>query len=279
MTKQEVFDKCRIEGNNVFLPEQLDRKTYEEVNKALTGIGGKWNRSAKAHVFPSDPTILLGRVQDGEKINLKKEFQFFETPVELADKIIEIAFKDVAHFPIGEILEPSAGQGALVDAIFRKFSYADVTVCELMGTNSEILKTKYQDKIKMISTPNFLDVKREGRYTYIVANPPFTKNQDIDHVMHMYDCLEPQGIMVSVMSTGWLRNNDKKARAFRTWLGLEEPKSDQELWVRNLSVNGGGHYETFNVFGDKVVIETLDNGAFKTSGTMVPVSIVSIDRN
>ena len=43
MTKEEVLQKCTIEGNIVKLPNvQLDRNEYLEVKKALELIGGKW---------------------------------------------------------------------------------------------------------------------------------------------------------------------------------------------------------------------------------------------
>ena len=43
MTKEEVLQKCTVEGNVVKLPnKQLDRKLYQEVAKALELIGGKW---------------------------------------------------------------------------------------------------------------------------------------------------------------------------------------------------------------------------------------------
>lgn len=42
-TKEQVLQNCTIEGNVVKLPsEQLDRKLYQEVAKALELIGGKW---------------------------------------------------------------------------------------------------------------------------------------------------------------------------------------------------------------------------------------------
>src|SRR5210317_1704180 len=111
MTKQDVLDQCRVEGNNVFLPDiQLERPLYVEVDKALKGMGGKWNRGVKAHVFPSDPSALLGRVQNGETINLKKEFQFFETPEDLAIQMADLLEVDASC----NILEPSAGRGALI---------------------------------------------------------------------------------------------------------------------------------------------------------------------
>ena len=110
MTKEEIFEKATIEGNKVFLPGQLDRKTYLAVDKALKGIGGKWNRKEKAHVFSEDPSELMGRVRNGENVNLKKQFQFFETPALLADRLVRLAFEK--PYNIGPILEPSAGKGA-----------------------------------------------------------------------------------------------------------------------------------------------------------------------
>ena len=38
------------------------------------------------------------------------------------------------------------------------------------------------------------------KYDRIIANPPFTKNQDIDHVMQMWNFLKPGGRIVSIMS-------------------------------------------------------------------------------
>ena len=40
--------------NRAVLTEQLERATYVRVDKALQALGGKWNRGAKAHVFPGD---------------------------------------------------------------------------------------------------------------------------------------------------------------------------------------------------------------------------------
>jgi hypothetical protein len=40
-----ILDGAKIENNIVKLTcGQLDRKTYEAVNKVLVDLGGKWNR-------------------------------------------------------------------------------------------------------------------------------------------------------------------------------------------------------------------------------------------
>ena len=81
-TKEQVLQNCTVEGTVVKLPNvQLDRKLYQEVAKALELIGGKWKGGKVfGFVFATDPTDLLHQIANGEKGNLKKEFQFFATP-------------------------------------------------------------------------------------------------------------------------------------------------------------------------------------------------------
>lgn len=109
-TVQDVLQACSVKGTTVVLPDvQLERKLYQDVAKKLQGIGGKWNRKAAGFIFPSgyedQIDTLLGRVQAGEKINLKQDFQFFPTPDDIADWLVELA--DIK--PKMDILEPSAG--------------------------------------------------------------------------------------------------------------------------------------------------------------------------
>jgi hypothetical protein len=255
MTKQEVLDQCKIKDNVVFLPDvQLDRPLYMEVNKALQGIGGKWNRNKKGFVFTSDPSTLMGRVQQGEKINLKKDFQFFETPDELADQLVELAELDgqgkyledaYAH----TILEPSAGRGAIIKAIKRKLSDGTIVYAhELMENNRKALEDMVN--VRLSRNPDFLSNNNMLKFNRIIANPPFTKNQDIDHVKKMYEGLKLGGIMVSVMSNHWRISENKKETQFRQWI-------------------------------EKVNAEIIDvpAGTFKSSGTSIATCIVKIKKN
>ena len=63
-----VLANSRIEGNNLYLPEgQLDRKLYVAVNKVLVVIKGKWNRSAKAHIFNDSPDNIVEEILNNIK--------------------------------------------------------------------------------------------------------------------------------------------------------------------------------------------------------------------
>lgn len=216
---QAVLQQCTVHGNVVKLPDgQLDRKLYAEVKKALELIGGKW-KGGKTYgfVFQADPTELLEQIANGEKRNLKKEYQFFATPPELAARMVEMAeLGDTDGKGYGDILEPSAGQGAIVQAILKATEGAVTVHCyEPMDVNKLIL-----NKITGVKWlgDDFMQAASGVLYDRIIANPPFTKNQDIDHIKLMYDLLKPGGVMVTLASPSWTFGSQKKQVEFRQWL-------------------------------------------------------------
>jgi hypothetical protein len=195
----------------------------------------------------------------GENRNLKKEFQFFETPDDLADKLVELAtggrdclgdnsgWSSLFHTGWRRILEPSAGQGAIIRAIRRVLPEVEVYAYELMPINREILKK--DPRVILAGVPDFLECENPMDFHLIVANPPFSGSQDIDHVRQMYKRLANGGRLVSVMSESWVTGSQKKQIQFREWL------SEVGAEIRD-----------------------INKGAFKSSGTMVGGKIVVIDK-
>lgn len=244
MTHEEVLKSCTVEGQVVKLPDvQLDRKVYLEVKKSLELIGGKWKSGkVKGFVFEEDPTELLAEIASGTKRNIKKEFQFFATPDDLADYVLD----QVALNDWDDVLEPSAGQGALVKAIARVNPNIIVDCYELMPVNR-----KFLEKIPTANLvgDDFLNNDHTKKYDVIIANPPFQKNQDIDHILEMFERLKPGGILFSIASTHWIyTKNRKKEEEFYEW------------------INEVGGYEE------------LDAGLFKESGTNIATALVIIDK-
>ncbi len=247
MTKEEVLQKCTVEGTVVKLPEgQLDRKLYLEVAKALNLIGGTWKGGRIAgFVFQQDPTEMLEQIANGEKRNLKKEYQFFATPDALADELVWLCDID----PGCEVLEPSAGQGAIIKAI-NKFCTKipggeDITpdCYELMPLNVEMLN---RSGLRFNFIGNDFFQHGPKKYDRIIANPPFTNNQDIDHVLEMYDVLEEDGILVSIMSESWMNGSQKKQADFRMWL------SDKDH--SNMVVPRGSFKESGTMVGARIIV-------------------------
>ncbi len=231
-----ILDQCTVDGNILFLPSiQLERKLYEKVNRILECLGGKWNRSKRGHVFANNPAEMIEEaILTGEVTDAKKEFQFFETPKNIVATMIELANLQ----PEDKVLEPSAGRGAILDEIVKFTPF--VNAVELNPDNYKVLISKYSE----VLLGDFLGFESNGVYDKVIMNPPFSKQQDIDHVLHAWDCLKPGGILVAIMSEGTFFRENKKAKDFRELLGQ---------------------------VGYSI---SLDDGAFKESGTMVKTRIV-----
>ena len=244
ITAAEVLEKSTVNGLVVKLPDvQLDRPVYLEVKKALEKIGGKWKGGKiSGFVFPFDPTDLMERVVDGENVNIKKDFQFFATPDDLADQLVDIA--DVSNSDT--FLEPQGGDGAIIRAIRRQLPIAKIDTYELMEQNQKILK-----KIPAVNLlgNDFLLADETKKYSRIICNPPFTKHQDVDSFYKAWNCLAIGGKLVSIMSKSWQHQDISKAVSFRNF--LDDICSD--------------------------VIE-VPAGAFKESGTNIATVIVVADK-
>lgn len=194
---QKILQQCTVDGLIVKLPEgQLERKLYQEVAKSLELIGGKWKGGkVMGFVFPADPTELLEQIANGEKRNLKKEYQFFATPQTLAAEMVRNA--DI-NSPDLMVLEPSAGQGAIVNEILKAERGLIVHCFELMDINRTVL-SKIKDCV-ILGNDFLTETEPFHRFDRIIANPPFAKNQDIDHIYKMWEVLKPGGKIVTIAS-------------------------------------------------------------------------------
>lgn len=222
----DVLGNVRVEGNNLFLSGiQLDRKLYLDVNKVIESIGGKWNRKTKAHVFDSSPEDIIEQILiSGEYTDEKKEYQFFETPEGIAKKLIKMA--DIQD---GEtVLEPSAGKGAIA-----KF----VNGCLCLEKNDKNRDYLIEKGFDVAMSDDFLNYNT--KHDVIIANPPFTKQQDIDHVTHMIELANR--VVVSVMSTSVIFRSNKKTVEFRELVesfgGTIEPLPEKSFSESGTNVN------------------------------------------
>ena len=234
---KKLIEKGKLENNIYFLPNiQMDRKEYLKVAEHLKFLGGKWNRGKKGFVF--DRKIESIEELLGDNTSKKKDLQFFETPQSLAKELVDLA--EINDYV--DILEPSAGRGAIIKEI-QKVCVRQIQFCEIDETNR-----KYLNEISNLENVgnDFLKFN-EMTFDRIIANPPFSKNQDIDHIRHMMSLLRNKGILVSIASKHWQMSKNKKETEFRQW--LEDVNAE--------------------------IIE-IEAGKFKESGTMIGGVIIKI---
>ena len=257
---RSIFREATTDENGILhLPNyQLDKKTYAEVKKQIEAIGGKW-KGGKTQGFIFHEKIDADKVRDMliKGIDLaerKVKYQFFGTPFKVATYILgflplrynEDRTKTYRIKDTDRILEPSAGQGSIINAIHYFNPNVIVDCFEMMEENREILKTL--PNVNILGD-NFLESDTGLQYDIIVANPPFTNNQDIDHVARMLEHLKIGGTLISIMSPHWIFANDLKSRAFRYMIN---------------NTTSDAHY--------------LPKGAFKDSGTDTQTTFVVLNK-
>lgn len=168
---------------------------------------------------------------------------YFPTPAPIIARMFE-----AANIPAGQhvdILEPSAGSGAILDQARFRYPFAILSSYERHASLRAILTAKGYT----LAGADFTEETAAPGFDYVLMNPPFEKGQDIDHVRHAFAFLRPGGRLVAIMSPGPFFRQDRKAADFREWFeGL-----------------GGERQE-------------IEAGAFKESGTGVASCMVVIDR-
>lgn len=190
-------------------------------------------------------------------------YGFFPTPSAAAEAVMAgaILHRDQGAPPL-RILEPSAGTGnlarlcaakkegggwrdepryyyrAMVDCVEIQPHLADALTAE--GIYNRVF---CQDFLRLQPTTT-------GLYDRVIMNPPFDRERDIDHVMHAWGFLKPDGMLIAIMSAGTEFRGTKKATAFRA-----------------LVEKMGGSFED------------LPPGSFAESGTYVNTVIVRVRKD
>jgi hypothetical protein len=167
---------------------------------------------------------------------------YFPTPAPVVAQMIKAA----RIWPDMTILEPSAGSGNIADAIFAEEPSVKIDVIEINSRLQELLKLKGYNLIDS----DFAEAAiAPESYDRILMNPPFERQQDIDHVRKAYGLVKTGGVLVSIMGPSWEFRSDRKSVEFREWLSTKDA-----TW------------------------ENLPEGSFKASGTGVGTRLVVIHK-
>jgi predicted RNA methylase len=236
----ESIKKMIPVGNRLELPKNDIFPNYAQVKKALITAGGKYKKCG--FEFTENAEVIQSRLVGGEAINDKKKYQFFATPSELAERLVALA-EITPYCRVGEL---QAGQGAIANLV--KPIARECVVVELMPENCKALLRQGWNVIEGdLLSMSIKDLG--GGFDRIIANPPFTKNQDVDHIKHMFSMLNAKGKLVSMASKSWIHGSQKKQVAFRDWLDDVD-----------------------------ATITEVPAGAFKESGTSIGTVIVEINK-
>lgn len=220
---------------------RLDPRTYARTDEILQGAGGRWDKKQQAHVFPGDAAQAVAALLAAREVTTVREArqqqQYFPTPQSVVTRLLDLA--DLA--PGMEVLEPSAGRGAIVSALVGRGSVVDAV--ELDPDHARELKEV--GEARTVTVADFLALPADPSFDRVVMNPPFTRLADVTHVRHALGFLRPGGLLVSVMSN---------AAAWRK----------EAVAFRRLVADHGG------------TVEPVPAGAFNEAGTNIATLLVTI---
>jgi predicted RNA methylase len=241
--KNAVIDSVK---NTLTLPEgQLNRKLYLEINGFLEVLGGKWNKKQKCHIYPNGDWIpvFTSSVKESEieYVDLKKDLEFFETPPELAQEMVDLAGVDKDS----RILEPSIGMGGIAKFCPNRNNVVGLDIHQPFV--DAMLKKEYN-----VYNVDFLTQRASelGMFDAVLMNPPFSNGQDVKHCTHALSFLKAGGFVVALTSKSW---------TFRKGKVWEE--------FRNL------------VKKDGVYSRDIPEGTFKAAGTNIGTVLLVIRKN
>lgn len=203
----DVIRAATADGPALRLNGQLDRKLYERVNLALNAVGGTWNRYKRAHIFPfAAADALAGLLSTGEVIT-DADRGYYPTPEPVVEQLLDLA----KLVPGCEVLEPSAGRGAIAEPAVARGAIVDCI--ELDAGRAEHIRAG--GYAREVTTADFFNVKVERRYQRVIMNPPFADRQDIRHVERALRFVQPGGLVVAVMFGSLTFRTDRLAKDFR----------------------------------------------------------------
>ena len=175
---------------------------------------------------------------------------FYETNEETAARLLDrvgLAYLTKEN-PGLRVLEPSAGMGALADAVRKECGVRSHCV-EVDAGRAAILRSKGYTTTQA----DFLTLKPTdipgGLFDVVVMNPPFDRGRDCDHVRHALQFLKPGGRLVAIMSASAEISEDSRRASFRAHL-LKVCEDPGKWWSDRL-------------------FQDLPEGSFAHAGTMV----------
>jgi SAM-dependent methyltransferase len=171
------------------------------------------------------------------------DLNFFPTPPELAKRLVQMA--DVAGAK--RILEPSAGDGAILSEITSAARRAKIVAIELDADRARRMRGVDHEKTVVVCM-DFMDYEPDFQFDRIIANPPFSMNRDTLHLQHMVKLLAPGGRLVCVLPGSFPSRRDPVTTSFRS------------------------------LIGDRAVIEPLPDDSFKSSGTGVSTVVLTYEK-
>lgn len=170
--------------------------------------------------------IIEKRTQKHRDAAARASDGFVRTPAVLAEEITT-GHPEIGALSRGSwVLEPSAGDGALVRAILDADSDAHVIAVEPNNTRADALDAlaaEHPGRVTVVRATfeDYAAVTARGPFDAVIMNPPFGDSTRavvwIDHIRTAWELLHPGAQLVTVVPGSYEFRADRAHREFREW--------------------------------------------------------------
>lgn len=172
----------------------FDKHALTDINRALAEFYGEVLPDVDETGSAPQPSTAVA-----------KDLQFYGSPPAVIDALLEAA--DI-HRPDAyalnykpdpkRVLEPSCGDGRILDAIARR-GHKGLGIEVHAGRAAQARANGHA-----VQLANFLECPARPEFDRVVMNPPFYGRHYIKHVRHALKFLKPGGVLVAVLpATAW----------------------------------------------------------------------------
>lgn len=192
----------------------FDLQGLADINRGLAEFYGE--------VLADSPEAEAGEVKRRASTAVSADLAYYWT----AEKVVEqmIAAHDIKEGD--KILEPSCGDGRIMDGIVRHVQSKRIDRVSLLGVEVDPRRAdQAKSKGHNVLLANFLEVGSAPVYDLIFMNPPFAGQHYIKHINKAVKMLKPGGHLIAILP----------ASAWYDHQGLPGPKfaPDRPSWGRD----------------------------------------------
>lgn len=165
-------------------------------------------RAYYGEVLPDAATV--NEKPTGTAVSTK--LQFYATPPAAVDHLL----RNLSFKPGSTVLEPSAGEGAIMRRI--------PTDCVITAVEVHPVRAAYCGAI----CANFLTWKGPlDHFDYVLMNPPFSGTHWMDHVRKAFTHLAPKGTLRAILPASAEVNETRAHLEFRAWVDKTKGRYDR----------------------------------------------------
>lgn len=238
---REVLEQATIEGPELRMPP-LERRLFTKVKPVLEAIGARWDRRRGAFVFAEDPRAVVAAIVGGDVVPASERARegFVATPPELAARVVG-DYGAVEGLPAGSVvLEPSAGDGALVRAVLE--ANPDVLVCAIEPNLGRAESIPTRPEVDLTVT-RFEDFQARREYDAVVMNPPYSTAESttlwIDHLWRAWELLRGDGLLTCIAPAAFTWRQDRRHLGVRELVARHGAFDELEPDAFPLAIHAG----------------------------------------